>query len=66
MIKITITDVGQAIKNQKGPLAYFGAKVAARLGVADPLKLAEEKIAQKIRETLQQEGVIANVEIDPD
>jgi len=63
MIKIIITDVDQTIKNQKGQLAALGVKMARGFGLIDPLSFIEEKMAQKIRETLDKEGIIAKVEV---
>ena len=67
MIKIVNVDVQEAIKKQKGELIARGFNVLQRLDLFNTQRRIEEKIAQKISETLHNEGVRAkvSVELDP-
>ena len=63
MIQIVLKDPNRTIKNKRGSLAAISTKALDSIGIIDEYGMVEKRIANKILETLKEEGVIADVEI---
>ena len=63
MIQIVLKDPNRTIKNRSGSLVAMSTKALNSMGIIDEYGMVEKRIADRILETLKEEGVIADVEI---